>query len=244
MIWYFSGTGNSRWVAQELARRTDDQALDLTKFSGMPSIEGQVLGLVFPIHAWSVPQVVEEFLKKLSGKPVYAYAICTCREDAGMAMDDLKQRFSLNSVWSIALPSNYLMGADLEPEELIQRKFRTARTQLDQLAADITARQDVTEVSRGSYPRVKTSLIGRAFKAAGLSTRSFRVTDACIGCQLCAKQCPAEAITMVGDRPQWTKRTCYLCTACLNRCPTQAIEYGSQTKGHHRYRIEDHLPSE
>jgi len=25
MIFYFSGTGNSKWVAQEIAKRTDDE---------------------------------------------------------------------------------------------------------------------------------------------------------------------------------------------------------------------------
>lgn len=244
MIWYFSGTGNSRWVAEELARRTDDRAQDLTKVSGMPSVEGKVLGLVFPIHAWSVPSVVIDFLKKLSGRPAYAYAICTCGEDAGQAMDQLKERFALDSVWSVSLPSNYIIGADLEPEEMIRRKFTAANAQLDQLAAMITARQSVTDVSRGTYPRLKTSLIGRAFKAGGVLTRPFTVSDACIGCRLCAENCPAGAITMVQDRPEWTKGSCYMCTACLNRCPTQAINYGKRTQSHRRYRIEDHLPTD
>jgi hypothetical protein len=31
MIYYFSGTGNSKWVAEEIARRTDDEAQSIAE---------------------------------------------------------------------------------------------------------------------------------------------------------------------------------------------------------------------
>lgn len=242
MIWYFSGTGNSRWVAEELARRTGDSARDLTKVSGMPSVQGQVLGVVFPIHAWSVPQVVEEFLRKLAGTPTYAFAVCTCGEEVGLALDDLKKNQALDSVWSVVLPSNYIPGADLEPEDMMRSKFSQAQSKLETMANHINARESVTDITRGALPALKTRLIGKGFRAAGRSTRPFSVSKACIGCALCAQDCPAQAIVMVKDRPHWTKPSCYLCTACLNRCPTQAINYGKGTRRRKRYRIEEHLP--
>src|SRR5699024_3553962 len=123
MIWYFSGTGNSRWVAEEIARQTGDTACSMIGADGPGSVQGQVLGIVFPIYAWSVPGFVLDFLSTLSGESSYAYAIGTCGETAGMAMDGIKSRFSLDSIWSVALPSNYIMGFELEPDDMIRRKF-------------------------------------------------------------------------------------------------------------------------
>lgn len=242
MIWYFTGTGNSRWVAEEVARKTGDEARSLIGAGAPGASLGEVFGLVFPIHAWSVPRVVSDFLAGLSGKPQYAFAICTCGEYAGMAMDDLKGRFDLDSIWSVSLPSNYILGRDLEPEGEILEKFRRAEEQTGEIARHILSRDPVTAVHRGTHPRLKTSLLGKGFQAGGRSTRPFQVTEHCTSCGLCERECPAGAIELVEGLPRWTLKSCFHCTACINRCPVEAIEYGSRTRGRRRYRIEDYIP--
>ena len=50
MIFYFSGTGNSRWVAQQIAAHTGDSVYDITALKAPPTLAGeQRVGLVFPI---------------------------------------------------------------------------------------------------------------------------------------------------------------------------------------------------
>lgn len=83
----FSGTGNSRFVAQELARETGDKATDMVRPSG-DTTEGRtdVLGIVYPVHAWGIPATVQEYLKsdRFPGKRfAYIYAVCTCGDDVG-----------------------------------------------------------------------------------------------------------------------------------------------------------------
>lgn len=52
MIFYFSGTGNSRWAADRLAALTNDRALDLTRLPDRPDCHGETqIGLVFPVYA-------------------------------------------------------------------------------------------------------------------------------------------------------------------------------------------------
>lgn len=64
-------------------------------------------------------------------------------------------------------------------------------------------------------------------------TRGFSLdAEACIGCGLCAKNCPARAIAMENGRPVWTSPLCYACLRCLHRCPKFAIQRGRRTKGH------------
>lgn len=73
MILYFSGTGNSQYVANRIANKLHDDVLNLfekiknhdyTKLnSNSPWI------IVTPTYAWQIPHIVEDFLEqtKLSG---------------------------------------------------------------------------------------------------------------------------------------------------------------------------------
>jgi ferredoxin len=56
-----------------------------------------------------------------------------------------------------------------------------------------------------------------------------RVTDACIDCGLCTRQCPTGAI---GENPRETDHPeCIVCQGCRRVCPTQAVVFGSRQGG-------------
>ena len=66
-------------------------------------------------------------------------------------------------------------------------------------------------------------------------TANLRVEDTCIGCGLCAKKCPVQALEMQDRRPVWRKERCVMYLGCLHRCPRFAIQYGRRTKAHGQY---------
>lgn len=64
MIFYFSGTGNSRWAALQIAAQTGDQAVDLIGQKHIPDLgQQEQIGLVFPVYAWGAPEPVRTFAK-------------------------------------------------------------------------------------------------------------------------------------------------------------------------------------
>ena len=66
MIYYFSGTGNSRWAARRLAALTGDEARDIIGLDAVPTCQGEArIGLVFPIYAWGPTQQVLDLARKL-----------------------------------------------------------------------------------------------------------------------------------------------------------------------------------
>ena len=61
--------------------------------------------------------------------------------------------------------------------------------------------------------------------AARLIGRGFSATDACVGCGLCARNCPQGNIRMEGGKPVFGKQ-CVICMACAFSCPKDAVRTG------------------
>lgn len=66
-------------------------------------------------------------------------------------------------------------------------------------------------------------------------TSHFTVEDTCVGCGLCARNCPVSAIEIREKKPVWVKDECVMCLRCLHHCPKFAIQYGKRTKQHGQY---------
>ena len=70
MIFYFSGTGNSRWVAEQLSQHLGDSLVAISQAMAKQEYEytlaeGEMLGFVFPTYSWGPAPVMVEFVKKL-----------------------------------------------------------------------------------------------------------------------------------------------------------------------------------
>ncbi len=244
MIFCFSGTGNSRAVAETLARLTGDSVnLINDATSGSVTLgREEALGLVFPVYAWGMPRVVERFLKNmeiLGGDTPYIYMVCTCGDDIGrtdrlVARTLRRKGLTLAAAWSIIMPNTYtaLPGFDTDPETLAQEKLAAAKERIPTIAPLINARQrGINDVKPGAMPGVKTYVLRPLFNTFLTSPRRFRHTAACIGCRKCAAACPLQNITPQTDgRPTWGKK-CTACFGCYHACPLHAVEYGRATRG-------------
>lgn len=100
MIFYFSGTGNTKWAASKLAAATREDLISIAPYMraddsshnlAEPFIlkENERLGFVLPVHGWRVPKLVREFISKMKiqREPSDASA-----ENKAKADDSLKNR--------------------------------------------------------------------------------------------------------------------------------------------------------
>ena len=243
ILYYYSGTGNSLWIARELARRLQGET-ELVSLGGdykLPEAGCERLGLIFPVHIWGLPRRVVDFVDLLPAMPgCYFFALAVNAGQVAATLLQLRKMtanrgIELGAGFDMAMPSNYIPWGGAQPPAKQADLFAAAKAKLDQVAA-MLAGKVAGHVEQGPWwQNLIFSAVNRwTFnKVPGLD-KDFWTEEKCSGCGLCAQVCPAGNIRLEGGRPVWQHR-CEQCLACLQWCPQEAIQYAKKTAGKNRY---------
>lgn len=243
MILYFSGTGNSRYVAEEIAKKTQDVCVSLNQlmkkndFHPLISKEKPFV-FVCPTYAWRTPRVVEELIEKISflGN-LKAYFILTCGGETANAIQYIqklcdKKKFVFSGFAEIIMPGNYIAMFNAPSASEVKQKMQAVPAQIDVLADAIVQEKDFSVFQ--PKEKWKSGLINTLFYKMFVQGKGFHATNKCISCGKCVALCPLNNIQMEDELSKWGDR-CTHCMACIGGCPTGAIEYKNKTQGKPRY---------
>lgn len=247
MILYFSGTGNSKYVALRMADALNEPLCSLNdhiKANNTAPVEtGGRLIIVTPTYAWRIPRIVREWLLNttLTGAE-QAWFVMTCGSEIGNAGKynrALCQEKGLTCMGTaqLVMPENYIAMFDAPQAEEARQIVAKAEPDIDRAIAAIAAGAQFPPNRNNLYDRFMSGPVNPIFYSCFVKAKAFTASDACVGCGQCAKRCPMNNITLQNGRPVWGG-SCTHCMACICYCPTEAIEYGRKSSGKLRYHYE------
>lgn len=243
MVYYFSGTGNSRYVACGIASRLSAETLSIPD-ADPAAASGQPTVIVTPVYSWGIPPIVLRFVERIpEATAAKAFFVLTCGDETGRAPEMLISHTSKlpdalpPAIWSIIMPNNYVLlpGFDVDPQATAERKLAEAPKRIAHIADRIAQGIREIDVHRGPWPTLKTRLVYPLFRRWGIFPSRFRAEGSCIGCGKCAAACPAGNIRLADNRrPEWGAE-CTSCLACFHICPVNAVQYGAATRKKGQY---------
>ena len=239
MIFYFTGTGNSLFIARKLLYR-GEQLVNIADALKNGELVYQIptherVGFVYPELCGTVPETVQTFIQKAILNNVrYVFAVVTCagsRAMSGQTLEDLlRARFlPLQYADFVTMPNNAMIYTEVQDDEKSAKILKAAEQKVAVMREELR-KHPIQPADRRFLPKLCDFIYPFA-----TSTKHFFADEDCIGCGLCAKNCPSRAIEMQDGMPVWVKSRCDLCVSCINRCPKKAIQYGKKTKKRRRY---------
>lgn len=251
MIFYFSGTGNTEWAAQRIAKATGERLVKISDERGDKHcynlVEGERIGFCFPIHGWQPPRIMRNFIESLElqmqGKH-FVYAVCTCGDTVGNAIKMLRKLLvakglHLDSAHSLVMPESYVclpfMYTDTPEREA--SKIDDADRLLNEIETSVRERKSAEQLHKGKTPWIYSHIIGEYFNRRMITDKPFTVdADVCLGCGKCADNCPTGNLRLsAANVPEWHHDYCTCCLACYHHCPVHAINYGKTTRKRGQY---------
>lgn len=209
MIIYFTGTENSKQVADRLGLLTGDEVVD-----SRPLMKAGKAGAfqsdrphVFccPTYSWQVPLIFRDWIRKSSFEGNHqAYFLLTCGSDTGNALRYVKElcqekSFAFLGFRTIVMPENYLALFPTPDPQSAQAILERALPVIDEAAMYIQEARPLPAEDKHLFDGLKSSLVHDFFFRFMVKADPFYVTDACIGCGKCARVCVCNNIHLEGD---------------------------------------------
>jgi flavodoxin/Pyruvate/2-oxoacid:ferredoxin oxidoreductase delta subunit len=254
IIFYFSGTGNTHYVAEGLKRNLDNLGLETTlsqidALKEMPDISSfDYIGLGFPTYAFSLPVLVDKFIRNLhsekkAGKEQKAFAFttyagmfCYALEDAAAILRSKGYHVVRSAGFKLVNNITYWSFDKKFPPAEIEEIFKKADPLIEKAAKEIVENNPKIDSQGWIFGNLISWSIGWAYRTHGAksSARRYHANENCTSCGLCARTCPSANIEIVEGRPHFFER-CEGCCRCYNICPVKAIIHLGAPDNEYRY---------
>lgn len=246
-IYFFSGTGNARFAAEELARNFQTSDLNCGVINIAERIdevqnpaENELVGFCYPTHGFNAPPVMLKFISRFPKGRAKVFLLNT---RAGMKLYKLHtpglggialwlpalilwfKGYRIIGYRPLDMPSNWIsIHPGIREKVILSIKAHCTQT-LKKFSERIVAGRKVfagfvwLPIDLLVFPIA----IGYYFYGRFGLSKTFYVNYKCNNCNLCIEKCPVGAIKTVDGRPFWTYK-CESCMQCMNICPHRAIE--------------------
>lgn len=248
IIYYFSGTGNSKNVAHWLAEeaKTKDMQVELINIANIDrknikqASPNAIISFVSPVHGFNYPPAMLHFIFRF---PKGKNSILLLNTRAGMLVGKfitpglsgislylsafilLIKGFSIKGMFPVDLPSNWISihpGLNKKTVDYLYEKNKQRVSEFAQrILSGRTDFRSCKEIIQDSL--IAPIAIAYYFIGRFIIAKTFYASRDCDNCGLCSRTCPVQAIKTIDNRPYWTFN-CESCMHCMCYCPKRAIE--------------------
>ena len=225
MIFYFTGTGNSLYVAKEL----DQNRISIPQVIKRERLvfSADSIGIVCPVYGHEMPSMVKEFIRRASFETEYLFVVLTYGAHHGGAAEIADLFFQdagkqADYITTIEMVDNFLPVFDMKEQMAIDKQVEK---RLDEIRADLQAKRygiQKTSLAEKTAHKMYLKMVKNAPETVWAA---FRVTDECVGCGICTRVCPAGCIRLENQYAVHEPEGCQACYACVHACPKMAVQF-------------------
>ena len=242
---YFSGTGNSEWVARKFAQAMQGPCHSIEEELDYPALLAahDTVCVVYPIYGSRAPYIMREFAQQHAEHFAGKRLVVLCTQvlwsgDGARSLLDVWPRDHVQPIYAehFLMPNNVSNFALLWPtgRSTTARQKRRAEMKIARMAADLQAGRQTLR-GFGRLPTLLGKIQGKQWPTMeAKAMKSVHVDDDCTGCGLCARICPMKNLTMADGKVKQHDR-CTICLRCVNQCPTRAITVWFKQKPRWQY---------
>lgn len=257
VVFYFSGTGNTWWVAKQIKKQLDVKSINADIVSvdtvnpkqadwWIKSSDLVLFG--WPIYGSDMPEPMKQFIDRLYtvDKRKHIHTFCTQMKFSGDGAWFYHKQFEekgliIDSCEHFDMPSNLsMLGGLLGPPksaDKISRILQHCKSRIQKYVECLLGGKARCKGKR-SYP---LGIVQRGPYQLMYQKMQNRVAvneDKCTKCGLCAALCPKNNIKL-RDYPVFSGN-CALCLRCFSFCPERAISlFGRSPKQDKPYSVSD-----
>lgn len=225
MVFYFTGTGNSLYVAKEL----DETFISIPQVIKEEKLNfsADSIGIVCPVYGHEMPGMVKEFVRRASFKTGYLFVVLTYGAHHGGAAE-IADRFIRDSgkkadyITSIEMVDNFLPVFDMKEQMVMDKQVEK---HLDKIRADLKAKRKGIQKAGLAEKAIHKMYLQMVKNKPETVWAALRVTDECVGCGICTRVCPAGCIHLENQYAVHSKEGCQACYACVHACPKMAVQF-------------------
>ena len=235
-IFYFSGTGNTKLVANLFAEEFKRKGFNtklipiedvLNKRLALSMGDYDLLGFGHPVHAFSAPKIFFDFLDRLPNvvdKKTFTFKtagdpLCYGGSTSLVRKHLSKKGYKVFHENLIVMPANVMFKYD---NSIIKQLYEVAvkkvkRRTKEILLAKVNLQKNSLWLKIGTYMFNKAESSGASYFGKYLTA-----TDSCNLCGKCIRECPTGNISITSETIIFGSK-CTFCMRCIYICPEKAI---------------------
>lgn len=236
IVFYFTATGNSLFVAKQLS----DKPLSIPQELKKEKLEytADEIGFVFPDYTASAPMIVREFLERAKFNAKYMFSAITYGNDSVNVSEWWSDYARENNVVfdyikPIMMIDNYLPVFDMNGQAKIDKH---TDENLAGIINDISSRKSFIEPSEMGFFNKEMLKGTQDYHFSMTSERLIKLdAERCVECMVCADVCPRGNFSL-GDKGLTFSGQCEFCLACVHNCPQKALRLERERNREARFR--------